>query len=192
MTTPTQPPLSVTITFPMSYDRKIVLAQLEQLTATVLALLDAGMAPQVEIVEPTESTTSLTPAPKRRGRPPGTTVANTVAPPGAPTPKARPPAILDDDPAPETEPVVDLAPADGGDDEGEDLFSLGGGGRTGAEAKEIALGGMRHLFNAGHKPEVAKIRASMGVRSFQEIEAKDGHRFLKLVEEIMQTKGMRV
>jgi hypothetical protein len=92
-------------------------------------------------------------------------------------------------------PAEDLAGADEPAAEGEDeMFGLPttGQGRTGEEARQLALTGARNLFNAGHKGAVKEIQAIFNVGKFSDIPPSEGHKLLRLVEAAAQKVGMRV
>jgi hypothetical protein len=78
------------------------------------------------------------------------------------------------------------------DDDDDDMFGLPPAGRTGEEAKELALTGLRSLINAGHKDAVKAIQSSFGVARFSDVEPKVGHLLLRAVEDAAQRAGMRV
>ena len=169
--------------------------QWEPLQAMVAALTDQGVPTSVAVVGNTAP--SAVP-PKKRGRPPlGTTPAASRS--DAATPLASGNGASDDlmlPPGVNTGAVS--AAADVADavapDEDDDPF--GGGlptaGRTGKEALEQALSGLRSLFNANHRAVVKEIQAAFGVAQFSDIEPKDGHRLLAMVELAAQHAGMRV
>ena len=187
------PGLKVTLQFEFDYDEPVgpQVAAVQQL---VSALVQERATVAVAIEDATPPANPV--PPKRRGRPPilpqgppvdaspeplvaagngtGTSAEDLMTPPAT---KAKPGAnILDD-----TE-----------DDDAADPFGLPSAGRTGKEALEQALGILRNIFNAKHRPLVKEIQTEMGIAQFSDVEAKDGHKLLKLAEQAAQKVGMRV
>ena len=76
--------------------------------------------------------------------------------------------------------------------EDDDPLGLTPSGATPAEAKESAMTTLRNMFNAGHRDAVKAIQNEFGVAKFSDIDPKDGHRLLKMVETAAQKAGMRV
>jgi hypothetical protein len=76
--------------------------------------------------------------------------------------------------------------------EDDDPLGLAPSGATAAEAKESAMTTLRNMFNAGHRDAVKAIQNEFGVAKFSDIDPKDGHRLLKMVETAAQKAGMRV
>jgi hypothetical protein len=185
--------LKVTLQFEFDYDEPVgpQVAAVQQLVSA-LVQERATVAVAIEDVTPPANPIP----PKRRGRPPilpqetrvetaqplaaagnGTGAEDLMTPPAT---KAKPSvvSILDD--------------ADTEDDDAADPFGLPSAGRTGKEALEQALGGLRNMFNAKHRTEVKAIQTAFGVAQFSDIEAKDGHKLLAMVEAAAQKVGMRV
>jgi len=122
--------------------------------------------------------------PRGRGRPRKTTNGTDV-----PVPPQAAAA-----PAPVTEPpleVTDIAGDDAPEDEAGEL-GLNDGGQTAAEAHGYAMGGVRMLFNVGHKDDVYTLRKKYGVTKFDEIPTELGHQFANDVAVLMERHGMHL
>jgi len=180
----TEPKITVNVSFQCNYDLPVT--QFRALQNVLEGLTNmATVTVQVEDVTP--SPASPEPAKRPRGRP--------VATPSRAAPAQDPPLHaeagngVDDDFLIPPGAVAAEATVDPDD---EDALGLSPAGRTGLEALEQALGGVRNLFNANHKAVVKEIQTAFGVAKFSDIEPKDGHKLLRLVEAASQKVGMRV
>ena len=187
------PGLKVTLQFEFDYDEPVgpQVAAVQQLVSA-LVQENATVAVAIEDVTPPANPIP----PKRRGRPPilpqetrvetaqplaaagngnGTGAEDLMTPS---TTKGKPGAVS----------ILD----DIEDDDAADPFGLPSAGRTGKEALEQALGIIRNIHNAKHRALVKEIQTEIGVALFSDVEAKDGHKLLKLAEQAAQKVGMRV
>jgi hypothetical protein len=188
------PGLKVTLQFEFDYDEPVG-PQVAAVQDLVSALVQERATVAVAIEDVTPPSNPI--PPKRRGRPP-------ILPQGPPldAPSPEPLAAAGNGTGAEDlmtpaakakqSAVSILDDADTEDDDAADPFGLPSAGRTGKEALEQALGGLRNMFNAKHRTEVKAIQTAFGVAQFSDIEAKDGHKLLAMVEAAAQKVGMRV
>jgi hypothetical protein len=188
------PGLKVTLQFEFDYDEPVG-PQVAAVQHLVSALVQENATVAVAIEDVTPPSNPI--PPKRRGRPP-------ILPQGPPVdaPSPEPLAAAGNGTGANAEDLM-TPPATKGkagpnilddteDDDAADPFGLPSAGRTGKEALEQALGGLRNMFNAKHRTEVKAIQTAFGVAQFSDIEAKDGHKLLAMVEAAAQKVGMRV
>jgi len=95
-------------------------------------------------------------------------------------------------PAPEPPPeVTDVAGDDASEDEAGEL-GLNGASLTPQEAQGYAMGGVRLLFNVGHKDGVYALRKKYEVTKFDEIAPERAFEFYKDVAALMEKHGMHI
>jgi hypothetical protein len=180
-----EPKITVNVSFRCDYDLPV--SQFRALQNVLEGLTDMATV-TVQVEDATPPPASPEPSKRPRGRPPA---ASPLRPPPAQDQPLHAEAGngTDDDFLIPPGAVAAEATLDPDD---EDALGLSPAGRTGLEALEQGLGGVRNLFNANHKAVVKEIQTAFGVAKFSDIEPKDGHKLLRLVEAAAQKVGMRV
>lgn len=187
MTTNT-PKITITVEFWPNYDKRA--SQFEPLQTLLSSLAQQDVPVNVQLEDTTPAPASAEPK-RARGRPrTDANISLPVTPTAPPSPSVT---VASGNGSDDLMLPPGGAPADDKDDgDDDDMFGLPPAGRTGEEAKELALGGLRNLINAGHKDPVKAIQKSFGVARFSDIEARDGHKLLRAVEDASQKAGMRI